>query len=321
MRGVGPGHTPDLSVVVVSWNTRALALDCLEALRRALSGSTLAVERLLVDNGSQDGTVAAVRRRAPDVRVLALPHNRGFAGGANAGLRAARGRHVLLLNSDARPLAGALERGVAHLDENDDVGLVGPTLLRSDGRRERTVHRPPRFAEELVPPALRPLLLRMPRQRARGPRDVDALRGAALFVRGGLWHEVGPLAEDYFFFLEETDWCARVRAAGYRVVQQPRARFVHASGASSKRRYPSQTHIEYHRSLYRFYRTHRGVRIERGVRALRLAKATVGLVVGAPLALGSPRARARWRVRRDLLAWHVRGRPDDAGLARVGASA
>lgn len=306
----------DLSVVIVSWNTRELTLGCLDAVSRALGAAALRAEILLVDNGSRDGTADAVARRFPAVRRIVRARNGGFARGANAGLSAMGGRHALLLNSDARPLPGAIETCVAFLDSQPDVALVGPRLIRPDGRPERSAHAQPRLAAELVPPALHPLLFGLPSPRRPGaPADVEALRGAALFARGAAIRRVGLLPEDYFFFLEETEWCARMRRSGWRVVLHPGAAFHHVSGASSKRRHPEATRIEYHRSLYRYYRTQRGGAAP--VLWLRLTKAVLRVAGGAPLAALSPRRRARWRSHRAVLGWHLRGCPADAGLSAL----
>jgi hypothetical protein len=308
----------DLSIVVVTWNTRELAARCLAAALREVARSRprLACELIVVDNGSRDGTPEAVRESFPAARLVALARNLGFAAGANRGLAAARGRFALLLNSDAWLLPGALERAVAYLDAHPDVAVVGPRLLRPDGRPRSSAHRFPRLASELVPPGLLALPSRFRSRRASGggPADVEAVRGAALFLRRGLLRRVGALSEHYFFFLEETEFCWRVRAAGLRVVLLPGARVVHLSGGSSARLRPSQTRIEYHRSLYRFLLRHRGVGRAAVVWVLRFAKSLARVVGGAPLALAVPKLRSRWRVQRDVLAWHLRGCPSGAGL-------
>lgn len=315
----------DLSIVVVSWNTRELSLACVAATLREVRAcaSRRTCEIVLVDNGSSDATADAVRERFPSVRVVRLPRNLGFAAGANRGLARARGRFALLLNTDARLLPGALERCVALLDAHPDIGLVGPLLLRADGRPRASAHRFPLLASELLPPGLLSIALprRFPSWRTRGelPTDVEAVRGAALFLRTDLLQRVGALPEAYFFFLEETDWCWRVRAAGLRVVELPSARVIHLSGVSSARRSPALTRIEYHRSLYRFLLRHRGVGRTTTVWMLRFAKSLARVVAGAPLALASRSRRARWRVHRDVFAWHLRGCPAGVGLASLGS--
>jgi GT2 family glycosyltransferase len=313
----------DLSVVVPSWNTREITLACLAHLEAEVGpagGAGLDAEVWLVDNGSRDGTPAAVRERYPWVRLIELPRNLGFAAGINTGLRRIEGRHALLLNSDTRVLPGALRRCVDHLDDHPDVGVVGPRLLHPDGSPQRSVHRLPRLVTEVLPTALLEQMLpsRFPSERG-GPvtRDVEALRGAALFVRAALLREVGLLPEEYFLFLEETEWCRRIGRAGWRIVHLPAARVVHLLGASSKRKHPALTRIEYHRSLYRYYRESRSALSGRVVLGLRLAKSLFYVSSQAPLALVGGRLRARWRVHRDVLAWHLRGCPASVGLSAI----
>ena len=315
----------DLSIVIVSWNTRALTLDCLASLEGVLAGAAGFAEVLVVDNASSDGTAAAIRAQFPAVRVIASARNQGFAAGCNAGVRVASGRHVLFLNSDARIDSKALHGCVDFLDKQCDVGVVGPQLRRPDGRRRNSIHNAPTLVSELVPRALLQFLFRrrFPSWRWVGdrPLDVEAVTGAAFFARAAAIAEVGPLPEDYFLFLEETDWCLRMRRAGWRVVHLPTLFAVHAAGASSKRRNPALTRIEYHRSLYHFFRVNRGMGSMAMVFALRLLKAGFYLVASAPAALvGGERGRARLRVHRDVLEWHLRGCPGSVGFAESSLS-
>lgn len=314
----------DLSVVVVSWNTRALVLDCLASLQCTRPAVAPDREILVVDNGSEDGTGDAVRERFPSVKLIELPVNVGFAAGCNAGIRRARGRHVLLLNSDTVVCGDALERCVAHLDAHPRVGIVGPQLLNPDGSKQNSVHNFPRVATELVPKGAFQFLFRrrFPSRRWTGesPLEVEALVGAALFVRREVIEGVGGLAEDYFFFLEETDWCRRVRDAGWSIVFLPDAFVTHWSGASSKKKNPALTRIEYHRSLYGFYRKHRGRGWMVTVLLLRLSKSLLYVLTQAPLALLGGARATRWITHRDVLVWHLRGCPSNVGVAQVGGS-
>ncbi len=317
----------DLSIVVVTWDTRDLVLECLASIETELrcpDGSPgLATETCVVDNASSDGTLEAIRQRFPWVRVVSLPRNVGFAAGSNAGLRALRGRHALLLNSDAQLVRGVLRRCVEYLDTHPDVGVVGPQLLNPDGSKQNSIHNFPRLVTELVPKGVFQFCFRrrFPSRRWAGdaPIDVEAVAGAALFLRASLLREVGPLPEDYFFFLEETDWCLRVRAAGWRVVHLPLAFVIHLSGGSSKRRSPALTRIEYHRSLYRFFRKFHGPVPTALVLALRVIKACFYVSTQAPLVFAGERHRERWGIHRDVLLWHLRGCPSTVGLGRVTA--
>jgi hypothetical protein len=319
----------DLSIVVVSWNTRSLTLECLasiEAARQELEGPQgLALEVIAVDNGSCDGTPAALRAGFPWVRLLALPRNLGFAAGCNYGLKEARGRVVLLLNSDARVAPEVLRECVRYLDQHPDVGVLGPQLVHPDGSPQTSVHNFPRLLTELLPKGLLQILWprRFPSHRSIGeaPLEVEAVMGAALFAPAHALQRVGPLSEEFFFYLEETDWCWRVREAGLRVVHLPRARLYHLSGASSKRKDAALARIEYHRSLYRFFRKYRGTTPAALAFALRLAKSGFYVATQAPLAALFPPHRPRWRAHRAVLAWHLRGCPAAVGLRQLGAAA
>ena len=314
----------DLSIVVVTWNTRDLVLDCLASIEAELSsqgGSAgVVAETCVVDNASSDGTQDAIRRRFPWVQVVSLPRNVGFAAGSNAGLRSLRGRHALLLNSDARLERGVLARCVAYLDAHPDVGVVGPQLLNPDGSKQNSIHNFPMLVTEVLPKGIFQFLFRrrFPSRRWAGesPIDVQAVAGAALFLRAQLLREVGILPEEYFFFLEETDWCLRVRSAGWRVVHLPDVFVTHLSGGSSKRRSPALTRIEYHRSLYHFFRKHHGTVPTALVLGLRFTKAFFYLVTQAPLVLAGERHRERWDIHRRVLLWHLRGCPATVGIGR-----
>ena len=312
-----------LSVVVLGWNTRELLLGCLESTEKALAVFADASELIVVDNGSSDGSAEAVRRDFPAARLVALDRNYGYAGGMNRGLAASRGRVLLLLNSDARVTGAALARCADFLSKAPDVAALGPQLVHRDGRLQNSVHAFPSWLTELLPIALLELLLprRYPSKRrpASGPVDVEAALGASLFVSRSALDRVGPLCEDFFFFLEDTDWCWRARRAGFRIVHLPEVRVEHWSGGSSKRRDGALTRIEFHRSLYRFLRRHRGRATLAFVVALRVFKgmgSVLGLCLVAPFSF---KLRVRLRERARLLAWHLRGCPADVGVAGIEA--
>lgn len=317
----------DLSIVVLTWNGRDLVCACLASIERTLRSEAaradLRVETIVVDNGSRDGTVAALQVRFPWAELLALPRNLGFAGGCNAGLERARGRHVALLNNDTELLPGCFEACVRFLDAEPRVGVVGPQLLHPDGRLQNSIHNAPTLLSELVPKGILETLWprRFPskRQRYQRPVDVEAVLGACMVVRREALLAVGPLPEDYFFFLEETDWLVAMRQAGWRVVHLPAARLVHVHGATTKKRLPLATRIEYHRSLYHFFAKRRGLLQMRAVIAVRVLELLFALALLAPVAGLLPRERSRWRERARILVWHLRGRPASWGLAGVGA--
>jgi GT2 family glycosyltransferase len=296
----------DLSIVIVAWNVRDLVLDCLASI--AVARPRLAYEVIVVDNGSRDGTSQAVRRQFPDAIAIELPRNLGFAAGNNCGLRRMRGRHAVLLNSDTIVLPGGLEACVEYLDKHPDVGVVGPQLLNPDRTKQHCIHNSPTLLSELLSQALLRRLWpgRYPSKRVEyaAPIDVEAVLGACLFVRREVVERVGLIDEAYFFFLEETDWCHRIRQAGWRVVHLPDAHVIHLYGEATKKKLPLRTRIEYYRSRYVFFSKNRG----------RLASLALEGLVLLRLLLGSSLGGRRRAEYRKILAWHLGGRPASAGL-------
>jgi GT2 family glycosyltransferase len=315
----------DLSVVIVTWNAKDVLLDCLASIEREVLArrdeGRLDVEVLVVDNGSADDTVPVVRERFPWAELIALPENLGFAAGNNVGLRRAKGRHAVLLNSDTVVFRDALEACVRYLDAHPEVGVVGPQLLNPDGTKQNCIHNHPSLVTEIVPKGVLETLFprRFPSKRFEHPEpiEVEAVLGACLFVRREVLETVGPMPEDYFFFLEETDWCFRIGEAGWRIVHLPEVHIVHVYGASTKKKIPAETRIEYHRSLYHFFRKNRGVGQAAAVVALRVLKGLLYVTVGAVPAAFSARSRDRWVQNAKVLAWHLRGCPAEAGLRRL----
>ncbi len=314
----------DLSIIIVAYETRDLVLETIRRIEthriELEAGRGIRSEVIVVDNGSRDGTADALRAFDGGVRLVAREANGGFAVGVNAGAARARGRILLLLNSDACPTPGALERCLDVLDERPEAGVVGPQLLHEDGRLQNSVHAIPTIAAECVPAAIlgvfHPDRYASKRVRARGRlAEVEAVVGAALFVRRAAFDTLGGLCEDFFFYLEETDLCLRARRAGWHVLFVPDARFVHASGASSKRALPERARIEFLRSLACFMRRHRGPAAARLVLGLRGLRAALGLLVGWPLLVPSERGRARLGGRLVILRWLLAGEPDGWGLA------
>lgn len=296
----------DLSIVIVAWNVRDLVLDCLESIRDVKLG--FSYEVIVIDNGSADGTVQAVSEKYPEARVLALPRNIGFGAGNNRGLEIMRGRHAVLLNSDTIVLPGGLETCVAYLDAHPEVGVVGPQLLNPDRSKQNCIHNSPTLISELVGQSLLRRLFprRYPSKLVdySAPLEVEAVLGACLFVRREVIGQVGLIDEDYFFFLEETDWCHRIRAAGWKVHHLPDAFVVHLYGESTKKKVPLRTRIEYYRSRDTFFRKNRGPAAYLVLRAIVMARILLGCVFGG----------RRAEEYRKILAWYRAGRPATAGL-------
>lgn len=226
-------RSPDASVIVVNFNGRPLLERCLPRVGSACEG--LEHELLVVDNGSTDGSAELVASAFPGAVWLALGQNLGYAAAANAGMRAARGRIVVLMNNDVELAAGSVARAVRYLDAHPDAGLVGFRLENPDGSLQPSGRRCPGLLATVLSH------WRLVRETYREPgrdydaiADVDEVSGACLAARASLAAIVGLMDERFFFYYEDVDWCVRVRAAGFRVVYLPEAVAVHAWGATSR---------------------------------------------------------------------------------------
>jgi N-acetylglucosaminyl-diphospho-decaprenol L-rhamnosyltransferase len=256
--------TPDVSVVTVSHNVRDLVLGSMRALERERDSA--AIEVLLVDAASSDGTSDAVAGAFPWVRVLASRENLGFTGGNNRAMRVARGRHILLLNPDAEVRPGAIARMAAHLDANPDVGVVGPRLRWPDGSTQSSRRRFPSrltaFVESTVlqrwlgGSALLRRFYMADRPEDRR-QDVDWLVGACLMVRAEVVRHVGVFDDRFFMYSEEVDLCRRIKSAGWRVVYLPDAEVVHHEGRSSQQNLTARD-LRFHESRFLYYAKHHG---------------------------------------------------------------
>jgi len=248
---------PDVAGVVVTYN----ALPYLERCLDSLTG----YETVVVDHGSTDGTLELVRRRFPEARVVEQ-ENRGLAAGWNRGIRETSTPFVLVLNADAWVVDDAVERLAAFAREHECFAFVAPRLLNPDGTLQPSVRAFPtpwRLATEYL--FLRKLA---PRSKALNAfygagfrhdevREIDFAKAAAFLLRRGAFEDVGAFDEAFFLFSEETDWCYRARAAGWRSVFYPGAEVVHVGGASWRRE-SATLFREQVRGHLRFLAKHRG---------------------------------------------------------------
>lgn len=230
---------PDVSVVIVSYNTAAMTLRCLETLRPQLEG--LGWEVWVVDNGSSDGSCAAIREAAPWVRLIASGENLGFGRANNRAMHRAGGRYLLLLNSDAFVKPGTVRALVSAADARPEVGVLAPRLLNADGSLQRSCWRFPSpgrsWLEALAVPAW-PIVGRLAavddyrRWGHDSEREVDFAIGACLLVRREVYQSLGGFDPAFFLYGEEADWIRRIADAGWSIRFTPEAEVVHVGGGS-----------------------------------------------------------------------------------------
>lgn len=219
---------PLVSVIVVSWNGRELLAEAL----RSVQGCEVAGEVIVVDNGSTDGSAEMVASHFPSVRLLRNRENVGFGRANNQGMAVARGRYFFLLNSDARVKPGALRAMVAYAEAHPQIGVVGARLRFPDGRWQAEGAPFPSLWTELLRMTGVDRLVAVGVERGDAPYETDWVQGAAMLVRREVWEQVGGFDEGFFLYGEEVDWCARIKAAGWRIAVVPQAEVIHHGGGS-----------------------------------------------------------------------------------------
>ncbi len=252
------GERPTLSVIIVGWNERHYLGPCLEAL--APPANVAAMEVVVVDNGSSDGSADWLRARHPAVRVVANPENRGVAPARNQGLDGTSGTYRVLLDADTVVQPGALEALVDGMERFPEAGLSGPKLVDAARRLQFSCRAFPTALSKLArqaPAPVRARLLRREEYRdwdhAR-PRWVDYVIGACQCIRGTVLRDVGPLDERIFYGPEDIDFCLRLWRAGHRVLYNPAAVVVHHEQRSARR--SAARYARHFGALWYFFRKH-----------------------------------------------------------------
>jgi GT2 family glycosyltransferase len=277
----------DLAVVIVSYNTRDMLRECLLAIPKAVE--ELAAQVWVVDNNSPDNSAQMVAEEFPDVHLIANSDNPGFARANNQAIRKAQARHILLLNPDTEAEPGSLACMVAYLDAYIEVGAIGPKLLNTDGSLQRNGRLfPSAWGEFVLYSGLRrlgPGNFDDRYEYGRADFDVvwegDWMMGSCIMVPRRVIDQVGALDEEFFMFYEETEWCWRIRKAGYKVVYLPQARVVHHCMGSVRPLLHAMTN-RLLRSALIYYRKTGGV----GTRIAMLGVVGLGLAKNEFLYLG-----------------------------------
>ena len=254
--------TVNVSIIIVSFNTKDLLRACLAAVA--------AGEVIVVDNGSSDGSVEMVKKEFPGVTLIANSQNRGFAAANNQGLKRARGRYMLLLNSDTEVPPGAIGEVTRFMDEHPDIGVTGAKLMLPNGRMDPACHRgfPTPWAavayftgfEKAFPHSRFFGEYHQGYKTMNEPHQIDSPSGAFYFVRREVYESVGPLDEDYFMYGEDLDWSYRIKQKGWKIYFYPRVTVLHhkkqSGRASTDPALRKQTQQYFYDTMKLFYKKH-----------------------------------------------------------------
>jgi hypothetical protein len=251
-----------LTICIVTWNCRDLALDCLATLYGRPQGVDF--DLLIVDNASTDGTPEALREAFPLAEVVANPDNRGFAAANNQGLTAGCSEFLLLLNPDTLVPAGGLRDLLAVARDHPEAGAVGPKLINPDGSLQYSCRRFPRpWAALFRDTIFGRLVYNDPWTRQYlmtdwahdEVREVDWVSGAAVLLRRKAVEDVGVLDEQFFWGSEDVDYCKRLWDAGWKILYTPQPVITHRIGGSTDR-VVIATVLRRHASWRRLYAKH-----------------------------------------------------------------
>lgn len=256
----------DLSIVIVSWNTRDLLKDCLNSIYYYTKGITFEV--FVVDNASSDRSADMVRQLFPDVSVISNQTNAGFAKANNQAIRISKGRYVSLLNPDTLLIEDVFSPLIKYADTKEEIGAIGPKILSRDGKRidKGCARRLPNLYFEFC--RLSGLSGRFSKTRIFGSectytlhhtvsRYVDGLSGSCMVVRRSTIDGVGLMDENQFMYGDDIDWCMRFLNAGWKIFYYADVSIIHYGGESAKQANLS-TILQSEKARIYYYRKYHG---------------------------------------------------------------
>jgi len=233
---------PDLSIIILNYNTRDLLRDCLRSVLKSKKNS-FAYEIIVVDNASVDGSVEMIKREFPQVKIIQSKENLGFAGGNNLALKKAQGKYILFLNSDTQVKPDAFQKMISFMDSDPKIGAATAKTILVSGGMDPDCHRgfPTPWASICYFLGLEKLF---PKSKIFGQyhqfyldlnkiHEIDAGFGTFMFIRRQALTEVGSWDENYFFYGEDLDLFYRIKKAGWKVMFYPEPLLIHHKGASS----------------------------------------------------------------------------------------
>ncbi len=253
----------DLSIIIVTWNSKEFVKSCLDSILASLSG--LDAEIILVDNSSSDRTVKIVEENFPGVILIENSDNLGYAKANNQGIAKSQGRYLLLLNPDTLVPRESLDLMIKFMEASPEAGALGPRLVNPDGSVQPSCREFPGFSTLLW--EFSGLSRLFPRNRIFGrwrmgyfafdqPREVDQPMGSCLMLRSEVLKQVGLFDEGFSMFFNDVDLCHRMKSAGWKIFFYPNAQVMHHRGASTGRAKRKMIWMS-HFAFYRFLKKHK----------------------------------------------------------------
>jgi len=308
-----------ISIVIITMNTKELLQALLSSIMHDGLLQPYLKEIIIIDNASTDGTDEMAKSEFSNAAFIRNVENRGFSVSANLGIARSTGEYILFLNSDTLMIEGEMLKMLKFMDEHRDAGICGPQLVYPDMKPQRSFAYRPTLLLEVIPKSI--LELMFPSRYARrnraysAPIEVDSLIGAAIMASRKAIELAGGFDERFFFFLEETDLCLRIRGEGQRIIFFPGARVIHLQGKTVGKSW-IEGRIEYNISLHKFIKKHHTSLYYYIFSFIRFLKCFPILIIysALPFLLITGRARMKYKYYFCLLVWHMRGCPEKGGL-------
>ena len=250
------------SICIVTYKAHDLLRECLNSIY--CSPVQASFEIIVVDNGSNDGTLEMLKADYPAIQVIANGANLGYTKPMNQALRRASGEYLIQLNPDTFVNSGALDTIYKYMQSNPQVGICAPKVLNRDGSMQWQCRR-----SEARPWDVITYFTRLGQLFPASPRfagylmtykspdeiyEVQAVSGSCMIIRRTVIDEIGYLDEDYFAYQEDTDFCFRARLTGWKIVYLPLAQIIHYGAEGGTRVHPYRSVAEWHRSYFMYYR-------------------------------------------------------------------
>lgn len=251
----------DCSIIVVNYQTYQLTKDTINSIIDKFH--SFSYEIIVVDNASKDDSLDKLQKDFKDkVKFIASKGNNGFAAGNNLAIEKAKGRYVLLLNSDTVVLDDSLDKIYKYMEENVDVGATGCQVILESGELDKACRRsfpnPQNAFYRLfhIPTKNKKDNYNLDELDDDGIYEIDCLTGAFMFIRKTALKDIGGgLDETFFMYGEDIDLCYRIKKAGWKIVYFGKSKIIHYKGASSKKQ-KSKLIYEFYRAMYIYYKKH-----------------------------------------------------------------
>jgi GT2 family glycosyltransferase len=300
----------ELSIIVVSWNTRQLLQECLESIYK--NTTAISYEIIVIDNASNDGSVEMVRSLFGNVIIVENKENLGFAKANNIAFPLAVGRYVLLLNSDTLVQPNALDFAVDFLNKNEDVGGLTPKILNSDGTIQHPGYiKEPSLETEIFEAFNFEKLLGIKRKDIRAADEstfeVAHACGCSLFIKKEVLDKIGYLDDRMIFSFEDVDICMRIRRSGWKILYLPTSHIIHFGGGS-RSKHNNRAVNAMLQSKYAFYNKYHGRVYVLAITLCILLSALIKLLVNAALLIQFSKKKERissLKIYWSILRWHL----------------